>query len=580
MFQTFKLVQPQFRGIKASLYKNVFSETLETCQIFLKQTFIYFNHSTIDTGVNMRETEFAIFELFRTNSKAELSTSEIVEKITPSYDKIQRDLFNQDRELSKNAKNKKAELHRLTLYYLNKLVRRGALSIKSIGKNKERVFTILNDLEELSPKYRLSQNTIGITPALGIEGFEEKGIVARYESANWVERVNSILLESTYYKNLRDLISITNNTLSSINDVIALNNFEMVIQKNNHESIITSLKSLNKQAESNARYVNLIIDMTNVENTNQLLNIIKFVIDNKLSKLIFIYDTDTKEFQDNKDFFNALVKIYSLNGQSLFIKNQTIHQAPYLVGKAGPYTFNEKEWKTYQDEFYGKMPGLVCGTITFLIDIERLFQNTKPQINSIIELMNKLSKSLLLTNAEQRERSEHFLKSLMNEKHSQNYFMLARNYIRFWNYGWKTPSYDQNFVIKYLSETKKAVDEYCLSEETIYNSCGMPTRFRISYSCLDQNIAKKIFSPENYLKISITNPTDFFSKEQIADVIRTKEKIFTYFDGGDRITFNRPVPKKAEDVVNEIGFILNSFRLPFFRYNFISNNEVLLIQYL
>ncbi len=533
----------------------------------------------------MQETEYTIFELFRNNPHAEFSTTEIVERITPGYDKVHQDLLSTDSERLDAAKRRKAKLHRINLYYLNKLVRKGVLTIKSVGRNKERIFAALQDPKELSPAYRMlaQLHPIGITPALGIEGFEEKGIVARYEPTTWVERVNSILLESTYFKTLKDLISTANNTLTSVNDAIALNDFEQVIQKNDPQTVLTALKALSKQADSHARHVSIIIDITNIEQHDAVLRVIKGAIAEELRNLTFIYDVQVKEFQDHKDFFKELVKIYSGAGQSLFIKNQTVHQAPYLIGRTGPYTFDERDWKLYRNEYQGTMPGLVCGTATFLIDIERLFSNTKEhQTGAVIELMGKIAKSLLLTNAEQRERSEHFLQGLiqLSPDHAQNYFMFSRNYVRFWNYGWKTPAYDQAFVIAYLSESKKAVDEYCLSEETIYKSCGMPTRFRIAYSCTDQGSATKLFSPANYRRVTIHSPTDFFSNDEINTTISTKEDIFKQFDGGDRITFDRPLPKKSEDVVNEISYILNTFRLPFFRYHFTNQSEIPLTRYL
>jgi hypothetical protein len=533
----------------------------------------------------VQETDYAIFELFRHNPHAEFSTTEIVERITPGYDAIHQDLYSNDLDHQNAAKKRKAELHRKTLYYLNKLVRKGALTIKSVGKNKERIFAALQDPHEISPAYRMHAQLPlpGITPALGIEGYEEKGIVARYEPTTWVERVNSILLESTYFKQLKDLISTANNTLTCVNDAIALNDFEQVIQKNNPQTVLAALKALSKQAESHARHVTLIIDVTNIEKQDSVLQVIRGVIENDLHNLTFIYDMQVKEFQDHKDFFKNIVKTYNSAGKSLFIKNQTVHQAPYLIGKAGPYTFDERDWKLYRGEYQGRMPGLVCGTATFLIDVGKLVTETKAHhAAAIIELIGKLAKSLLLTNAEQRERSEHFLGGLIQENpaHAQNYFMFSRNYVRFWNYGWKTPDYDQEFVTKYLGESKKAADEYCINEETIYKSCGMPTRFRIAYSCTDSGSAKKLFLPANYRRITVNSPTDFFNNDDINNIISTKEEIFKYFDGGDRITFDRPVPKKPEDVVNEISYILNTFRLPFFRYHFTNQSEMPLTRYL
>jgi len=560
------------------LFINDFSESVELFQKSLKYRKIYIilkvtTYKWIKVAL-MKETEYTVCELFRTNPAVDFTTTQIVERITPGYPQIHKDLTGQESDRINQAKRRKAELHRKTLYYLNKLVRKGILTVKSVGRNKERTFSALNDPREHVPAYHIIShlNPPAPLPALGIEGFEEKGIIARYKADTWVERVNSILLESTFFKSLKDFVSTINNTFNAVNDVIALNDFEYVIQNNDPEVVLNALKALNKKAEDYALQLNVIIDLTNVTAHEPLLHVVNGAINEELNNIIFIYDTTTKEFLDHKPLFKELVTIYSrFDKGSLYIKNQTIHRAPYLWGKAGPYTLTEQATEHYKRELKGKIPGLVCGNAAFMIDIDRLFNLTEEhRTGAVIELIVKLARSLLLTNAEQRARSEHFLKPLIQlaPQHAKDFFKFSHNYVRFWNYGWKSQNFDQAFVTKYLSESKKAADDYCINEETIYKSCGMPTRFRIAYSCVNKRNANSMFSKPNYKRIEINSPMDFFSNDKINKAIDTKEEIFRQFDGGDRLTFDRPKPEKPEDAVNEISYILNTYRIPFIRYKF------------
>jgi len=61
---------------------------------------------------------------------------------------------------------------------------------------------------------------------------------------------------------------------------------------------------------------------------------------------------------------------------------------------------------------------------------------------------------------------------------------------------------NQNYVIELIKSTKEEIDNFCVSEETIYKSCGMPTRFKVAFSCLF-NGAKFNFSERSPQKIEI-----------------------------------------------------------------------------
>jgi hypothetical protein len=89
----------------------------------------------------------------------------------------------------------------------------------------------------------------------------------------------------------------------------------------------------------------------------------------------------------------------------------------------------------------------------------------------------------------------------LNRPYKSNLFSHSKNYIRFWNYGWKEYKLDPQLVLELMKSTKETTDEFCMSEETIYKSCGMPTRFRIGFSCAFREMNKEEFSEEKFRKL-------------------------------------------------------------------------------
>jgi hypothetical protein len=155
----------------------------------------------------------------------------------------------------------------------------------------------------------------------------------------------------------------------------------------------------------------------------------------------------------------------------------------------------------------------------------------------------------------------------MNLPQKSNLFSYSRNYIRFWNYGWKESKLDPKLVLDLIKSTKKTTDDFCTSEETIYKACGMPTRFKIGFSCAFKEMNKEEFSEEKFRKLQIRRLEDLYS-EEIKKLIFEKEELFNLFDGGDRLRFYRTGEFAPKDIVREINVILNTYRIPFFCYDF------------
>ena len=282
----------------------------------------------------------------------------------------------------------------------------------------------------------------------------------------------------------------------------------------------------------------------------------------------FIFTTGSKGLQDNLEFFNSIIDAYANMKMPIYIKNNDLQLAPYLIGKAGTYTFDEKEWKDYEEKLQSKSYGVICGQSTIAIDVKRFLEENNTA-NAFKIFVRKMVMSLLSANSLQRRRAEEYFKPilwLMEEP--REFFRFSRNYIRFWNYGWKEPKMDQTFVIELMKSTRELIDRFCVVEENIYKSCGMPTRFRIAFSSAFRRFKDDpFFTKMSFPKIEIKNIKDIYSKE-LKEVLTGKENIFDVFSGGDRARFFRTGEINADDICRELNVIMTSYRLPLFCYDF------------
>jgi hypothetical protein len=518
------------------------------------------------------ETQNQIIELFRKSPNSELSTSEIAEAIEkPEFEEISRALSEKfiDPEKIRKAKRKKAQMHRKILYHLNDLVKENILKISKEGKKGEKFFCL--DLEEGEEILidRVKRVTISKphAPSLPIEGYEQKGIIYCLDPATWIERLNSILIECAMFDDLKELLHFISGCFSNINDSVTLNEFDAILKKNDLSQVTNFVHKLNSRCNDYGKKICCILNISGLEKQGEFLELMKDAI--KASNVSFVFNTAAGELDKNSAFFEKLIKLFFESDANLYFQNNDLHKSPYAIGRAGPYTFDEGEWASYKKELYGKLKCIVCAQSTVIVDAERFYSEEAKNIEQFKQFNLKIADSLFSINSIQRRRSEELFSDIikLNEKHIEDIFIFSRNYVRFWNYGWKHEDFDQEFLINMFSESKKAVDEFCLSEETIYKSCGMPTRLKIAYSCAFDVFVENIFSKAKYRKFTISNIKDFHKKD-IKKIIESKENLFKLFNGGDLISFYRVGNLDAKEILKEIAFIMNNYKLPFFRWNF------------
>ena len=164
----------------------------------------------------------------------------------------------------------------------------------------------------------------------------------------------------------------------------------------------------------------------------------------------------------------------------------------------------------------------------------------------------------------QRSKSNEFFRSI--NKAIPHFLVYSRGYIRFWNYESVQKEIDDIDIKSLIESTKEEVNNFCSSLETIYLSCGIPTRFKIAFSSAN-NFSNNTMSQLKYPKISIKNSDDFH-KEHIKEIIVEKEKEFKIFDGGNFIKLSRIGAAQSKNIVREINTLLTGYKLPFFCYDF------------
>jgi hypothetical protein len=510
----------------------------------------------------MHETDQKIISIFRREAN-ELSTSQILELINSKYANLRNRLNLTPKENSKKIKQEIAKLHRRTLHHINKLVNLGILKLVKHGERGEKFFSLnLSDNEEIIStgiKKRILVSKPSM-PVMPIEGYEQKGIVTKYEPATWIDRLNSVIIRCEKVNSTEQLYKILNEDIfSSINDAVCLDSFEQLINKSN---ITEFLEKINSNAEDYGKKISIIISISKIKNKK---NFQKFLnsLETELSNLIFIFNINSNDLQEHFDIFNRIINIYARKKLILYIKNKNLYEAPYFLGRIGPYCIDKKEW--FSDEVNEQIC-IACSQLSIIVDVNRFYLEYGLDTKKFSELLLNISKSILSANSLQRRKSEEYFKNIIALNSKKEFLDLSKNYIRFWNYGLSQPNIDPELVISMINEAKKKVDNFSIAEETIYNSCGMPTRFKLAFSCAFEQADEKL-SPAKYTHLEIKGFEDLY-KTKIKKQIIAREIISEIFDGGNDITFHKTGILEPDEIIREVSTILNTYKLPFFSYNF------------
>ena len=167
----------------------------------------------------MDETKQKIITLFKARG-TEIPTSEILDNIYPEYIELRN---RQD----KPSKRKLAQLHRKLLYNINELVNQGILRFTKFGEKGSKFFALSigegEEITELTSKFK-KKMTISkpLMPSMPIETYEHQGIILRYESSSWVDRLNSLVINSSKINTIKELSNTFEKSIDIVNDCICL----------------------------------------------------------------------------------------------------------------------------------------------------------------------------------------------------------------------------------------------------------------------------------------------------------------------------------------------------------------------
>jgi len=516
----------------------------------------------------MHKLEFKILELFKKKPNKVFSTSEILSLVFPKeHNSIMEDLKStdfSDRDKINCAKRLKGQLHRRLLHHLNKLIKEKILVISKQGNKGQKFFTLnLESGQEFTiGKTRKIVISKPDMPAMPIEGLENKRILYRYELGTWISRMNSILLDCRRF-NINKLSAVVQQTFSNVNDCICLDDFGHIIKQ---EGALELISMLDNEATNYGREISLTFKMSEIDNPELLKRFIRDFFQMAPQNINIVLNLSSKDMTKSPELLRSIISLYIDAKKNLVIKNDDAHRAPCFMGKIGPYTFYDSDWEVFEKTVKDHVFGLACSQSTIIIDVYRFFRefNSKKKFRGMI--MN-IVKTLMSANSIQRKNSEEYFKNLntLNKPHMKDFFMFSNNYIRFWNYGWKQPSLDQDYVIDLIKSTKDDVIEFCSAQETIYKSCGIPTRFKVAFSCATEQY--DYLSKREFKRTIINSPEDLNSP-QITSQLKDKERITRIFDGGDIASIHRRGDIDPEDVFRELSILLSNYKIPLLSYRF------------
>lgn len=514
----------------------------------------------------MHDIDYKILSLFRKNPEKAFSTSRIAEFVFPDeFSDMENNLrFSSSRQELLRTRRVKAKLHRKLLHHLNRLVGEGILKIEKIGLKGQKFFSVNLEygyefeIRKSSRKIRISKTD----KAMPIEGLEKEGVLYRYGLKTWINRVNSTLLECRSVKSLRDLKYISSEMLSTVNDCICLNSFNCFFTCETIKEIISALKSIDYEAETYGKTVSITLEMSD---NPKIQKFIKEYLNSKLRNTKLILNISIKDLKLKKETIKKVLSKFVDHKEEILIKNKTAGKAPYFLGDAGPYTFCETDWLDYSASIKGKVSGIVCGQSTIIIDVYRFFEKYKSSKKFRVMIINSL-KTLLYHNSKQRRETYNLFREIIdfNKPFLKEFFLFSNNYIRFWNYGLKQPNIDQAAVLEMIEDIKRAVDEFCAAEETVYKSCGIPTRFKVVFSCASNQENK--LSPREFKRVVIEKRQDI-TKESTDRHLRNKERISEIFNGGDIARIYRRGNISAADLLKDLQILLTEYNLPFISFS-------------
>jgi len=524
---------------------------------------------------NMHLLEKSILEVFKKTNSKELTTSEIVKFVFPNetelleasnFDEV---LFIGGKKKALNsARYRKSLLHKRLLYHLNKLVDENILRISGIMEFGEKKFSIAQELDDLIIEDKKKTFVIqgSSNPSTPIDGYESKRVIKKFGSSNWIKKLDSIIIDSTKFELPNKFSDVLLSLFEEVSDVIALNNFEKFIQNISGNELFIFLDALSSNASSYGMNINFIIDVDEIFDIIKLKSFINEYIRLNNFNFEIIFEVLPNSFRKLNELFEFIIKEFSENSIKINIKNKNSVSAPLFYGNAGVYSFNEKEWKSYLKDYSENTLGLSCVSSSLVVDVKEFFKNYSG-LHEFRNFILNANKALLISSVTKRKIFNNYFKTItkLNGSFSKEFFMCERTCLRFWNYN-SAINEKESVFLSLLKNVKEESDNFSKNEETIYGSCGMPIRFKISFSSAFRK-SDLTLTQKRYSKTTI-NDISYFESDENIKYLKFRQKLLKLFDNQDRVRFFRSSFEDNQDIINEFVFILQNFNMPLFTYDF------------
>jgi hypothetical protein len=523
----------------------------------------------------MHRLDKSIIDAFKKFEGKELTTSEVVKFVFPddanTFDIDSGDILfiGGEKKVKTSVRYKKSLLHKRLLYHLNKLVKQSLLKLSGIEEFGEKRFSLSEDYDLELDKSKNNSVLIrnNINPVTPIEGYELKRIVRKLHSTHWINRLDAVLLNSKRFQSITKLSELLIDLFDDVNDCIAINSFESLLQDKEENSIEENVRKISADCTDYNKTVVFIIDVDNIFDKEKVKDFIILIADLNNDNMQVIFEVDSESLtRNNVDLFKCLIEEFSSKKIKVNIKNKSICNVPVFFGKAGVYSFDEREWKLYEKEFADKTFGASCCSSTLIVDVLEFFNNYS-NAHEFREFILKANKALLVATVNKIKVATHYFRTInkANKPYSNEFYSFERNYIRFWNYNFKLLE-EGNNLLDLFKTLKEKTEEFYLNEETIYKACGIPIRFKVVFSSAFRK-SDLTMTQRTYKKTTIQDISYFDSPETIS-YLKIRERLLKVFTGLDRIRFFRSSNLTPKDVINEFSYILQNFNLPLVTYDF------------
>jgi hypothetical protein len=419
------------------------------------------------------------------------------------------------------------------LYHLQQLERAGEIAVIERRAHGLKVYR------------RITTRMIGHTPPTI---FEEQGVFVRANENAWGSSVDSIVIDGSSRDRMIERMIL----VSKVSDAICITDpnpenerlFEAIGKRDDIEITISlSAPSLNEWYR--AERLELI--------TTSRAHLIIRVTAAQFSNLTF------------RSALNKSAELAIESGGDWYVQNLDAHPAPLFIGKLGPHTFDAHE--TSDEKL------LVCTQNTYCVDVNRFLRH-----HPLSELRHALLSSMEAigrTNIAVRSRIEDIIPE---EYVSKETLSLSRTYVRFWNYGLKEPTIEQETVLMLLKSTKETLEQFATGQETIYTSCGMPLRFRLGFAPLFSSAIPRSFSSKRFARLQISS-TNQLMNETTQHMLRDREHTSALFSGGDRVRIHRHPDVDSETILRESLWLHKTYSLPLVCYSFKKDTSRTLLDY-